>query len=135
MGKTIVVCGVKAEIAEPGLDTPDLGFIGGSFDDTDALRIQPVGHELVPNIDLPAMCSPKFKPGPPSEEAQVLSERLCDALVRFVSGSFFCAVDRTTLGPTCYHSTRSAYRLAERYGAFTSTRHASITTETLSMQR
>ncbi|KAF8434861.1 ribosomal protein S5 domain 2-type protein [Boletus edulis BED1] len=63
MGKTIVVCGVKAEIAEPELDSPDLGFI-------------------VPNIDLPAMCSPKFKPGPPSEEAQVLSERLNDALVR-----------------------------------------------------
>ncbi|KAI9568667.1 ribosomal protein S5 domain 2-type protein [Boletus coccyginus] len=61
MGKTIIVCGVKAEIAEPGLDAPDLGFI------------------VVPNIDLPAMCSPKFKPGPPSEEAQVLSERLCDA--------------------------------------------------------
>ena len=34
MGKTIVVCGVKAEIAEPELDAPDLGFIGGSFDDT-----------------------------------------------------------------------------------------------------
>ncbi|KAF8551443.1 hypothetical protein OG21DRAFT_1369250, partial [Imleria badia] len=63
MGKTIVVCGVKAEIAEPELDAPDLGFI-------------------VPNIDLPAICSPKFKPGPPSEEAQVLSERLNDALVR-----------------------------------------------------
>lgn len=63
MGKTLVVCGVKAEIAEPELGTPGLGF-------------------LVPNIDLPAICSPKFKPGPPSEEAQVLSERLNDALVR-----------------------------------------------------
>ncbi|KAG8216539.1 ribosomal protein S5 domain 2-type protein, partial [Butyriboletus roseoflavus] len=63
MGKTIIVCGIKAEIAEPELDAPDLGFI-------------------VPNIDLPAICSPKFKPGPPSEEAQVLSERLNDALVR-----------------------------------------------------
>lgn len=62
IGGTTIVCGVKAEIAEPELDTPDQGF-------------------LVPNIDLPAICSPKFKPGPPSEEAQVLSERLNAALV------------------------------------------------------
>ncbi|EEB87885.1 hypothetical protein MPER_14569 [Moniliophthora perniciosa FA553] len=62
MGNTTVVCGVKAEIAEPELDKPNDGF-------------------LVPNIDLPAICSSKFKPGPPSEEAQVISERLNDALV------------------------------------------------------
>ncbi|KIO11225.1 hypothetical protein M404DRAFT_994885 [Pisolithus tinctorius Marx 270] len=62
IGGTTIICGVKAEIAEPELDTPDQGF-------------------LVPNIDLPAICSPKFKPGPPSEEAQVLSERLNAALV------------------------------------------------------
>ncbi|KAF9225023.1 hypothetical protein BS17DRAFT_779465 [Gyrodon lividus] len=62
MGGTTIVCGVKAEISEPELDSPDVGFI-------------------VPNLDLPAMCSPKFKPGPPSEEAQVLSERLNEALV------------------------------------------------------
>lgn len=40
--------------------------------------------EVVPNIDLPALCSPKFKPGPPSEEAQVLSERLNEVLVACV---------------------------------------------------
>jgi len=62
LGDTTVVCGVKAEIAEPDLDRPEDGF-------------------LVPNLDLPALCSPKFKPGPPSEEAQVLSDRLNDALV------------------------------------------------------
>ncbi|KAF9476725.1 hypothetical protein BDN70DRAFT_882040 [Pholiota conissans] len=62
MGDTTVVCGIKAEIAEPELDRESEGF-------------------LVPNLDLPAMCSPKFKPGPPSEEAQVLSERLNQALV------------------------------------------------------
>ena len=33
MGKTIIVCGVKAEIAEPELDAPDLGFIGVSLHD------------------------------------------------------------------------------------------------------
>ncbi|THH15954.1 hypothetical protein EW146_g4613 [Bondarzewia mesenterica] len=62
LGDTTIVCGVKAEIAEPELDRPNAGF-------------------LVPNIDLPAMSSPKFKPGPPSEEAQVLSDRLNNVLV------------------------------------------------------
>ncbi|KXN88999.1 Exosome complex component RRP43 [Leucoagaricus sp. SymC.cos] len=61
MGGTTIVCGVKAEIAEPDLEKPDDGF-------------------LVPNIDLPAMCHPRFKPGPPSDEAQVLSERLSETL-------------------------------------------------------
>ena len=36
---------------------------------------------LVPNLDLPAICSPKFKPGPPTDEAQVLSDRLNEVLV------------------------------------------------------
>ncbi|TFY70628.1 hypothetical protein EVG20_g2365, partial [Dentipellis fragilis] len=62
LGGTTVVVGVKAEIALPELDTPDAGF-------------------LVPNLDLPPLCSPRFKPGPPSEEAQVLSARLNDALL------------------------------------------------------
>ena len=38
-------------------------------------------HLEVPNLDLPAMSSPKFKPGPPSEEAQVASARLHEALL------------------------------------------------------
>jgi exosome complex RNA-binding protein Rrp42 (RNase PH superfamily) len=38
----------------------------------------------VPNLDLPALCSPRFKPGPPGDEAQVLSERLNEALIRCV---------------------------------------------------
>ncbi|KAG6887911.1 hypothetical protein C0992_010261 [Termitomyces sp. T32_za158] len=62
LGNTTVVCGVKAEIAEPELDREGEGF-------------------LVPNLDLPAMCSPKFKPGPPTEEAQVVSDRLNEVLV------------------------------------------------------
>ncbi|KAH8929080.1 ribosomal protein S5 domain 2-like protein [Atractiella rhizophila] len=31
---------------------------------------------IVPNVDLPAMSSSRFRPGPPSEEAQILSHRL-----------------------------------------------------------
>jgi len=73
LGDTTVVCGVKAEIAEPELDSPQEGF-------------------LVPNLDLPAICSPKFKPGPPTEEAQVLSDRLNEILVAsgVISTSSLC---------------------------------------------
>ena len=39
----------------------------------------------VPNLDLPAMCSPTFKPGPPSEKAQVLSDRLNQVLTTSVN--------------------------------------------------
>ncbi|CEL63878.1 exosome complex component RRP43 [Rhizoctonia solani AG-1 IB] len=57
LGDSTIVCGVKAEIAEPDLERPNEGFI-------------------VPNLDLPAICSPKFRPGPPAEEAQMLSEKI-----------------------------------------------------------
>ncbi|KAF9434008.1 Exosome complex component RRP43 [Entomortierella beljakovae] len=57
IGGTTVVCGVKAEVAEPKLDTPDQGY-------------------LVPNVDLSPICSSAFRPGPPSEQAQVVSESI-----------------------------------------------------------
>lgn len=56
-GETTVLCGIRAEIAEPDILAPNSGF-------------------LVPNVDLPALCSSKFRPGPPSDEAQVLSNRI-----------------------------------------------------------
>ncbi|KAG0696798.1 ribosomal protein S5 domain 2-type protein [Suillus ampliporus] len=83
MGDTTIVCGVKAEIAEPELDRPDQGF-------------------LVPNIDLPAICSPKFKPGPPTEEAQVLSDKLNEALV--ASGAL-------SLDSLCIHPGKAVWTL------------------------
>ncbi|CAG8561854.1 6477_t:CDS:2, partial [Paraglomus occultum] len=55
IGNTSAICGIKAEVAEPNVNTPLEGY-------------------LVPNVELPPMCSPNFKPGPPSELAQVLSE-------------------------------------------------------------
>ncbi|KAG0338553.1 Exosome complex component RRP43 [Podila humilis] len=55
IGGTTVVCGVKAEVAEPRLDSPDQGY-------------------LVPNVDLSPISSSAFRPGPPSEQAQVVSE-------------------------------------------------------------
>ncbi|KAI8091327.1 exosome complex component RRP43-like protein [Gilbertella persicaria] len=54
LGGTTVVCGIKAEVCEPKLDT-NQGY-------------------LVPNVELSPLCSPKFKPGPPPEKAQAVSE-------------------------------------------------------------
>ncbi|WWD20524.1 hypothetical protein CI109_105000 [Kwoniella shandongensis] len=62
LGDTTMVCGIKAEIAEPSASTPNEGYI-------------------VPNIDLPALSSSRFKPGPPGDEAQTFSNWLNDLLV------------------------------------------------------
>ncbi|CAG8621860.1 9519_t:CDS:2 [Acaulospora morrowiae] len=59
IGNTTVICGIKAEVSVPNPNFPQKGY-------------------LVPNVDLAPMCSPKFKPGPPSEQAQVLNlDTLC----------------------------------------------------------
>ncbi|KAI8818353.1 ribosomal protein S5 domain 2-type protein [Fimicolochytrium jonesii] len=55
LGDTTVICGVKAEVTEPKPAAPKHGF-------------------LVPNVDLPPICSPNSRPGPPSELAQTVSE-------------------------------------------------------------
>ena len=82
LGSTTVVCGVKAEIAEPELDRPEDGFLGTSVLRTCSnLCTHLLRRYPVPNLDLPAICSPKFKPGPPTDEAQVLSDRLNEVLV------------------------------------------------------
>ncbi|KAG5895621.1 hypothetical protein JTB14_017730 [Gonioctena quinquepunctata] len=61
VGQTTVVCGIKAELCKPRADTPDEGF-------------------LVPNLELPPLCSPKFRPGPPSDQAQVLTQLIADSI-------------------------------------------------------
>ncbi|KAI0297359.1 ribosomal protein S5 domain 2-like protein [Russula brevipes] len=83
LGESTVVCGVKAEIVEPDLERPAEGF-------------------LVPNIDLPAMCAPRFKSGPPAEEAQVLSDRLASTLT---------AAGILPLSALCIHPERAAWVL------------------------
>lgn len=57
IGKTIVMCGVKAEIAEPTFEEPDSGF-------------------LVPNLEMGPLCSSKIRPGAPTEIPMVYSEIL-----------------------------------------------------------
>ncbi|XP_059153266.1 exosome complex component RRP43-like [Physella acuta] len=60
LGNTTVICGVKAEITQPGADGKK-GFI-------------------VPNVELSPMCSPTFRAGPPGEQAQVLSKNMADLI-------------------------------------------------------
>ncbi|KAJ2754142.1 hypothetical protein GGH94_002328 [Coemansia aciculifera] len=57
LGNTTVVCGIKAEVCEPDVKTPSSGY-------------------LTTNIELSPMCSARFRPGAPSDEAQVASEHI-----------------------------------------------------------
>ncbi|KJE90501.1 opa-interacting protein 2 [Capsaspora owczarzaki ATCC 30864] len=61
IGQTSVLCGIKAELAVPSLQTPGWGFV-------------------VTNVTFPPMCSASSRLGPPSEQAQALS-RLMHGLV------------------------------------------------------
>ncbi|OLL26459.1 Exosome complex component rrp43 [Neolecta irregularis DAH-3] len=56
-GSTIFICGIRAETAEPDIQNPNQGWV-------------------VPNVDFSPMCSPKLRPGPPSDMAQAMSERI-----------------------------------------------------------
>jgi len=59
LGHTMVSCGITAELAEPSADHPNIGY-------------------FVPNVELPPLCSPEFRPGPPDEKAQILSQLVLD---------------------------------------------------------
>ncbi|KAF9972942.1 Exosome complex component RRP43 [Actinomortierella ambigua] len=83
VGGTTVVCGIKAEVAEPKLEAQDEGFI-------------------VPNVELSPMCSSAFKPGPPSEQAQVVS----DAIDRILKDS-----DVVDLKQLCIEKGRAVWTL------------------------
>ncbi|XP_063696228.1 exosome complex component RRP43-like [Culicoides brevitarsis] len=61
LGNTVVVCGIKAEIATPTVTEPDQGY-------------------FVPNVEYTPLCSPKYRPGAPPEDAQVCSRTLFDIL-------------------------------------------------------
>ncbi|XP_008546920.1 exosome complex component RRP43 [Microplitis demolitor] len=61
IGNTKVVCGIKAELAEPKSETPDCGY-------------------LIPNVGLTPLCSSKYRPGPPSENAQTATKIIDDIL-------------------------------------------------------
>lgn len=61
-GDTIVVCGIKLEIAEPKAEAPTKGFI-------------------VPNLALAPVCHSQFRPGPPPDLAQCASQFLHETVV------------------------------------------------------
>ncbi|XP_069826038.1 exosome complex component RRP43 [Dendropsophus ebraccatus] len=61
LGNCTVICGIKAEFANPPSDAPNKGYI-------------------VPNVDLTPLCSSRFRPGPPGEEAQVASQFVADVI-------------------------------------------------------
>ena len=61
-GETIIVCGLKLELARPTTERPNMGFI-------------------VPNIILTPSCHAQFKPGAPSEEAQIASTFLSEVIM------------------------------------------------------
>lgn len=60
-GNTAVICGIKAELAEPKTEEPKMGYI-------------------VPNLELSTLCSPQFRSGPPGEQAQICSQMLLNAI-------------------------------------------------------
>lgn len=62
IGDTTVICGIKAELATPKATDPEKGFI-------------------ITNIELTPLCSSKFRPGPPAEEAQIYSQCLYDIVL------------------------------------------------------
>ncbi|XP_050793238.1 exosome complex component RRP43 isoform X2 [Gopherus flavomarginatus] len=61
LGNTTVICGIKAEFAQPPAESTNKGYI-------------------VPNVDLPPLCSSRFRPGPPGEEAQAASQFIADVI-------------------------------------------------------
>jgi len=88
LGSTAVMCAISAVIAEPPLAAPRDGYLGK---DPLSMRQRVLAcvdlkssafHAVcaVANVDLLPMASPRYRPGPPSDEAQSLSQRLTNAL-------------------------------------------------------
>lgn len=61
IGNTTVICGIKAELAVPPSEAQNKGY-------------------LVPNVDLPPLCSSRFRAGPPGEQAQAASQFIADVI-------------------------------------------------------
>ncbi|XP_050299565.1 exosome complex component RRP43-like [Anthonomus grandis grandis] len=61
VGKSTVICGIKAELCRPKPESPKEGF-------------------LITNLELPSLCSSKFKPGSSNEQAQVLTQLIANII-------------------------------------------------------
>lgn len=64
IGLSTVICAIKAEIAKP-------------------LPARPKDGYFVPNIDLPPLCSVKFRAGPPSQFTQAISEQINELFLKY----------------------------------------------------
>lgn len=73
LDNTSVLCGVKADLTIPTSEEPNKGF-------------------LVPNVTLTPVCSSKFQPGPPGEQAQAYSRIIMDLVLNsdFINLSSLC---------------------------------------------
>jgi len=81
-GQTVVACGVKLELAEPKAEAPNEGKVLISTLKNSRLKKRNwffLGF-IVPNIELGGICHSQFKPGPPNEEAQTLSQFLFEVI-------------------------------------------------------
>lgn len=122
IGSTSVVCGIKAEIADPLVSAPRDGH-------------------MVTNVELSSLCSPLYRPGPPPDQAQVLSETLSKTFLRyFFSCSFFLhrpssnpSISLWPLDLRCWIYLNSAFLRARRFGCFMRMWFASMMTAMFSM--
>ncbi|PWA23139.1 hypothetical protein CCH79_00002315 [Gambusia affinis] len=89
IGNTTIICGIKAELANPTADAPGKGYIGKyhKLSCRTSLLILLTRFLMtltcscsVPNVDLPPLCSSRFRPGPPGEQAQAASQFIADII-------------------------------------------------------
>ncbi|GBP35471.1 Exosome complex component RRP43 [Eumeta japonica] len=62
IGNTTVVCGIQLELAKPKAEEPEIGYV-------------------ITNVEIPPLCSPKCRPGPPSDQAQVTNNIVSDMII------------------------------------------------------
>ena len=80
-GNTIVTCGVTLELAKPKGEEPDKGMDGATSKCEFARgKLLLSSGFIVPNLDLPPLCHPRFKPGPPSEQAQTVTQFILETI-------------------------------------------------------
>lgn len=83
IGKTTVVCGIKAVTFKCYIQFCNAFFLNFFlvFQELCAPKPEKANEGfLIPNVELPPLCSSKFRPGPPSDQAQVLSKLIFDVI-------------------------------------------------------
>jgi exosome complex component RRP43 len=81
LGHTMVICGVKAEIATPRLDQPNRGY-------------------LVVNVERLPMGTSEGRPGPPTDDCQAISARITSIIM--AQQEFTQLLDKLCISPAKY---------------------------------